>query len=232
MTKTIKRLMVSTVLCSTCAVPLVSPATGIPTFDAAQAATAIQQLTQMTQQYEQMVSQYKSLTGIRGFGDLMNNPLLRSYLPQEWQQVYDNVRNGGYESLTNDAKAIRDATAIYSCAGQTGQALSLCRAQSLQPAQNKAFTQQAYTAAMSRVTDIQSLINQISATQDPKGIAELQARLQGENAAIQNEQTKLQLFKMLADTEEKLQQQQQRELSLQQVSKRGRTAATLTPLQF
>ncbi len=40
---------------------------------------------------------------------------------------------------------------------------------------------------------------------------------------IQNEQTKLQLFKMLADTEDKLIAQQQEELAAQRQARTGRT---------
>ena len=54
-------------------------------------------------------------------------------------------------------------------------------------------------------------MNQINATSDAKSIAELQARIGVEQANIQNETTKMQLFKMMADAEEKLVAQQQRE---------------------
>jgi type IV secretion system protein VirB5 len=213
-------------------VPSSSSASGIPVFDAAGVAQAVQQLTQLEQQYQQMVQQYNAVTGIRGFGDLLKNPALRSYLPQQWQGVYDDVKRLGYSGLSGTAQTIRDANAIYSCQGQTGQALAVCQQAAYKPAQDQAFMKDAYAAAMNRVSDMQSLIDQINTTQDPKAIAELQARIEGEQVAVQNEQVKLNLFKMLSDAQDKMLQQQQRELSLKETAKRDRTATTLSPVAF
>jgi type IV secretion system protein VirB5 len=207
-------------------------AQGIPVYDNAQVLQAIQQLLQLQQQYQQMQQEYSSLTGVRGFGDLLNNPALRSYLPQNWQTVYDSIKTGGFNSLTSDAQAIRNGIAIYNCDGRTGASLQVCQQQAYKPAQDKAYMQESYTTALSRVNDMQSLINQISATNDPKGIAELQARLQGEQVAVQNEKVKLDLFKMLSDADDKLTQQQLREQVLQQTSLRGHTASSLSPVSF
>ena len=48
----------------------------------------------------------------------------------------------------------------------------------------------------------------INGTADPKAIAELQARISAEGAAIQNEQTKMQLFALASQAEDRLIQQQ------------------------
>lgn len=54
-------------------------------------------------------------------------------------------------------------------------------------------------------------MKQINSTSDPKAIAELQARITAETAAVQNEQTKMQLFALASQAEDRLIQQQQRE---------------------
>jgi type IV secretion system protein VirB5 len=64
-------------------------------------------------------------------------------------------------------------------------------------------------------------MSRINATQDPKAIAELQGRIAIEQAKIQNEQTKLQMFQMVAQAEDRLQQQRQRELNAQANARRG-----------
>ena len=56
---------------------------------------------------------------------------------------------------------------------------------------------QAYQTELQELNQIQSLMQQIDVTQDPKGVAELQARIQSESTAVGNEMTKLQLFRML-----------------------------------
>ncbi len=46
----------------------------------------------------------------------------------------------------------------------------------------------------------------INGTPDPKAIAELQGRIAAEQAMIQNEQTKLQMYQMVAAAEDRLQE--------------------------
>jgi type IV secretion system protein VirB5 len=67
---------------------------------------------------------------------------------------------------------------------------------------------QAYQASIQRLNNIQGLMGQINSSTDPKAIADLQARIQGEQAAIQNEQTKVQLMAMLQKSEDGLIEQQ------------------------
>jgi type IV secretion system protein VirB5 len=61
------------------------------------------------------------------------------------------------------------------------------------------------------LSQIEALMRQIDETEDPKAIQEIIARIGAEQAAIQNEQTKLSLFRMIADAQEKMVQQQHRE---------------------
>ena len=43
------------------------------------------QYDQMMSQIDQAKQQYESLTGSRGLGNVMNDPSLRDYLPNDWQ---------------------------------------------------------------------------------------------------------------------------------------------------
>jgi type IV secretion system protein VirB5 len=176
----------------------------IPVTDVASITTnvtnQIETIAKWKLQYEQMVSQinnmqrqYSSLTGSRGLGSIMNNPSMRDYLPQDWQGVYDSVKNGGYSGLSGAGKTVYDANKIYD----------------------------AYGAAKGRINQIDQLMGQINQTQDPKAIAELQARIQVEQANIQNEQTKLQMYAMVAAAEDKVQQQRQAEINAKSNARRG-----------
>ena len=187
-------------------------ATGIPVIDAASLAQAVQQVVQLKQQIDQAKQLYSSMNGARGLGSILNNPALRNYLPENWQGVYDAVKNGGYNGLTNTAKVVRDSNKVYdNCANQKGTSQAICYRQAAQGAQYKDFIGNALDASSKRLVQIEGLMNQINATGDAKAIAEVQARLAVEQANIQNESTKMQLFKMMADAEEKLVAQQQRE---------------------
>ena len=78
---------------------------------------------------------------------------------------------------------------------------------------DKAIGLRAFDGARARLAQIEQLMTQIDRTRDPKGIQELQARLAVEQAAIQNEATKLQLVAMLMRAEERLVEQQRSELA-------------------
>lgn len=181
------------------------------------------QYDQMISQIEQAKQQYESLTGSRGLGNIMNNPALRDYLPGDWQAVYDSVRNGGYSGLSGTGKSVYDANKIYdACAHFTiAQQRTSCEAQAVKGSQDKGFALDAYNAAKSRISQIDQLMAKINDTQDPKAIAELQGRIAAEQANIQNEQTKLQMYAMVAAAEDRVQKQRQRELNAQVVDKRS-----------
>lgn len=217
-------------------------ATGIPVVDAAhtaetiagwaaQAADMKQQYDQLQQQFQQMQQQYQSLTGSRGLGSIMNNPALRNYLPDDWKGVYDSVKSGGYSGLSGTAQSIYNQNKIFdSCANLTDEQRTACEASAVKPSQDKGFALDAYDAANSRIGQIDQLMGQINQTQDPKAIAELQARIAAEQANIQNEQTKLQLYSMVAAAEEKVQAQRQHELVMKDAAKRE--GLNIQPMTF
>ncbi|MGE8518271.1 MAG: P-type DNA transfer protein VirB5 [Alcaligenes nematophilus] len=181
------------------------------------------QYDQMVSQIDQMKQQYAAVTGARGMGEMFNNPQLRDYLPQDWQGVYDSVKSGGYAGLSGRAESIYDNNKVYdACAGfVSNEQRTNCEAQAVKGAQDKAFALDAYDAAKSRLNQIDQLMRQINQTQDPKAIAELQGRIGIEQAAIANEQTKLQLYSMVAQAEDRLQQQRQKEINAKIVDQRG-----------
>lgn len=181
------------------------------------------QYDQMVSQIDQMKQQYAAVTGARGMGELFNNPQLRDYLPQDWQGVYDSVKSGGYAGLSGRAESIYDNNKVYdACTGFVSkEQRTNCEAQAVKGAQDKAFALDAYDAAKNRLSQIDQLMRQINQTQDPKAIAELQGRIAAEQAMIQNEQTKLQMYQMVAAAEDRLQQQRQKEINAKIVDQRG-----------
>lgn len=181
------------------------------------------QYDQMVSQIDQMKQQYAAVTGARGMGELFNNPQLRDYLPHDWQSVYDSVKSGGYAGLSGRAGSIYNDNKVYdACTGFSSMEQRVnCEAQAVKGAQDKAFSLDAYDAAKNRLNQIDQLMRQINQTQDPKAIAELQGRIAVEQAMIQNEQTKLQMYQMVAAAEDRLQQQRRKEINAKIVDKRG-----------
>lgn len=183
----------------------------------------VQQIEQLKLQVEQQKQQFEALTGSRNLGDIFNDPRFRQYLPADWQKVYDSVKSGGYAGLTGTAKSIYDDNHIYDACSSTQNSdqKSVCEQEATKAALDQGMATDAYNTATDRLNQIEQLTQQINATQDPKAIAELQGRIATEQAAIQNEQTKLQLYQMVADAQGKIQQQRQRELNVQAAARRG-----------
>ena len=207
-------------------------AQGIPVYDAQNVVQAIAAVARLEQEVQQEIQIYQSTVGTRGFGALLGNPVVASSLPSDWQGVYTAIQNGGYAGLTGSAQALRSASQLYNCQDQTGIDQQVCQRALNKPFQDKAFGLQAYQTELQELYQIQSLMQQIDVTQDPKGVAELQARIQSETTAVGNEMTKLQLFRMLADSEDKLVAEQQGELVLGRAGNTARLQDQMVPASF
>lgn len=178
-------------------------------------AALLEQLEQLRRQYTQMQKDYESVTGSRNLGEILNNPAFKNYIPDNWQEVQSNIRNNGYEGLSGSARVLRNSSRIFdACEYITDfQEKRNCAAKAVKPAQDQAFATDAYKKSAQRVAQIESLMGQINQTSDPKAIAELNARIQAEQALIQNEQTKLALYQSAANAEKALLDQQSYELN-------------------
>jgi type IV secretion system protein VirB5 len=207
-------------------------AQGIPVFDAQSVAQAIATVAQLEQQVRQELQIYQSTVGTRGFGAILNNSVEVNSLPANWQSVYTAIQSGGYAGLTGSAQGLRSANEIYNCEDQSGIDQQVCQRALNKPFQDKVFGTQAYQTELQELNQVQSLMQQIDVTQDPKGVAELQARIQTESTAIGNEMTKLQLFHMLAETEDKLIAEQQSELVLSRAGNTVRLQDQMTSAAF
>ena len=183
----------------------------------------VEQINHLKMQYDQLQQTYTAMTGTRNLGDVLNNPLLRNYIPAGWKDVYSSIKDGGYAGLTGAGKAIRDSNKVFDiCAGIADPtARKACERQTVKAAQDAAFTTEAYDKTKDRLKQIEDLMRMVNTTTDQKGALEAIARLQAEQAMIQNEMTRIQLYKMLAETEEKLIAQQQKEIAHQQMKKTG-----------
>jgi type IV secretion system protein VirB5 len=81
-------------------------------------------------------------------------------------------------------------------------------------ASNKALSMEAYNSAQQRLNNLETLMSQISTTDDPKAIGELQARIATEQGLIQNEQAKIQAMSMLVAAEKQISETQARDISV------------------
>lgn len=206
---------------------------GIPVIDAANLANSLQQViawgeqyTQMAQQYQQLVQQYNqavttynSMSGIRGMADLVNNVTLRRYLPNEWSQVMNLLDSpGGYTNLQSSINSIKGAVQIVAIEdthldpnSAAGRAFV---GRQNQAATNRALTEEGFKQASDRITAIQELIDKVNGVPDQKDVQDLQARIQAEQAMVQNETVKLTLMAQLQQAQRDIAAQQAREIGM------------------
>jgi type IV secretion system protein VirB5 len=180
-----------------------------------QAETLKQELQTAENQLSQAQQQYQSMTGTRGMQNLLSGTN-RNYLPSNWSQLRATVSQGGgpYGPLSSGIQGQMTANAVLTPAQLA--LLSPAERAQVQSARQTAATlqtaaNQAMTTTSARFASIQQLINTIGSAQDPKAIADLQARISGEQVMLQNEQTKLQLLFQAAQAQEWARQQQARE---------------------
>lgn len=189
-------------------------ASGIPVVDGASiadraikhAATMgkfIEQIEVLRNQLESQRRQLESLTGTRNLGEILNNPSIRALLPDDARSVLRGADGGDLQDILKRLEVEERLTGNYETDRRNldnRAAQFKLRSQALMEQ-----TQEAMTARMEQVSQLQAQINQ---TQDPKAIADLQARLLVEQANIQADQTRADMLTRQLAAEQALMQAQ------------------------
>ncbi len=206
-------------------------AQGIPVIDVAnllqtilQVLNDVTEIENQVQQITRLQGQLDSINGMRNLGNVFNNPVLRNYVPAEAYTFVNAIDGSGYAGLTSTAKTLRDAGMVYNCLNLAGAARTSCQAALAQPYQHKGLLQDAMHSAASRLTQVQSLMNQINATSDQKAVQEIQARIGAENALLAHEATQIQMLQAMADSDERIARSRDRERQYQMLGRTGRIA--------
>lgn len=206
-------------------------AQGIPVIDIANLIQTIQQvlnditeISNQVEQIERLQGQLDSMNGARNLGQVFNNPLLTNYVPAEAYTFVNAVNTSGYSGLSATARALRDAGMVYNCADLPAEARTLCQASLAQPYQYKGMLQDAMHSAAGRLSQIQSLMNQINATTDQKSVQEIQARIGAENALLAHEVSQVQMLQGMGDSEERIARSRERERQYQMLNRTGKVS--------
>ena len=193
----------------------------MPVFDFAAVMQAITQLEQMRSQLKQMQETHSSFNKLTNMGDIaavLNRPDIRQAMPKDYEAVRKAL-------LGNDAAAQQryDQNTLYASASPANSAYDAeIERQKRVTAGTQSVGQGLYDAASKRQAGIEELRRQIGQSEDPKTTMDLQARIAAESLAAQNELTRIQAFKMLADAEERVDLAKQREAALQKIDDRIR----------
>jgi type IV secretion system protein VirB5 len=206
-------------------------ASGIPVVDIAnliqtilQVLNDVTEISNQVQQITQLQDQLNSINGMRNLGNILNNPMLKNYVPAEAYTYLNAVNTSGYSGLNGTAKALRDAGMVYNCMDLAGAARTSCQAALAQPYQQKGLLQDAMKSAAGRLTQINSLMDQINATSDQKAVQEIQARIGAENALLAHEVSQVQMLQGMADSEERIARSRERERQYQMLGRTGKVS--------
>ncbi|EEM0307392.1 type IV secretion system protein [Salmonella enterica subsp. enterica serovar Oranienburg] len=168
------------------------------------------QLDQLKQQLATQKATYESLAKTTNIGDLLDTSTssLANNLPDDWQKVYSDAMNSS-SSVTGSVNSMMNKVNNEIDDLSPADALKLMNQRlSEKGAYDRVVAEKAYNNQMQELSDMQALTDQISTTKDVKEIADLQARIQTAQGAIQGEQAKLNLMSMLQDAQDKIYEQQ------------------------
>ena len=190
------------------------------------------QLAMMVQQYNMLKSAYDAATSARSLGDVFDNPLLRQYLPQEWVEIYDRVNKLGYNAMSAAQREIYAANQAFdACEYIKDEDERLtCEALAIQASVKKGLIVPAVQMTAQRSLQIKQLMKKMGETKDLKEAAEIQGRINAENAQIANAQSEIMMYGMQSQAEKELLEQRAREQNAKTFNKRG--GITPAPINF
>lgn len=192
------------------------------TFDASNFAQNVEQVQEMEQSLSKMQSQLNqitsaansarsqltSITGSRGLGNLLTQQTQAYATPSSFSSA---ASMSSVQQLAGQISQQAGYLSTQNLAGINGAYRAQLQNNGNAAATNQAMTEQVFTQSSAEFSNIQSLMGQISQTQDPKAIAELQARIQVEQTLLQNQLIKAQamLAQMTAQQNVRNEQEQQ-----------------------
>ncbi len=212
-------------------------ASGIPVVDVANLAQSVlqvlawmQQIQDMSWQLQRQQQQLKAITGSRNMGSLLQNLGLMGIVPYDASLVYEAIRMGGINGLSQAARVLRNNRMLYNCANKTGEALRICNNILNQSPQNLANIDGAYQVLLRRSQQIRDLTTAINSSDDEKASLDLIARIGTEQAAVGNQTNQLLTLKMMAEESKEAARQEHMEYILNMTSpERPSSFATMPP---
>lgn len=174
----------------------------------------VRQGTEIIQQGQELYDGFNKLTNVNSLAGVLNNPVLRRYLPPEVQDT-GRLLNGSLSdlgSIGTRATSIRDANRVLTAATTPLTAAQQYYEDALQKsgdraARDIALGERAYQAAGARQAGLDELRLQLNNATTAKEVMDLQARIAAEQALINNDQMQLQGLAMMQEAERRMAEQ-------------------------
>lgn len=184
---------------------------------AKQATDMTNQLRAAENQLRQTKATFDSLNGSRGIGNLLRNPTLYNYLPPDAATVLRAASTANIPGA-DAVRASQRLLGIRDTALDPNSATAVAfTARQVSNANYQLLNEQGYQAAIDRIRQLDAMTRSIDGATDPMKIQALQVRVQTEQGLIANEQARLAILASMAANEDRIRDQQSREIGMKSV---------------
>lgn len=213
--------------------------TGIPTFDAAADLQRIEQIREAVDTTEAAMriadttrDNYEAITGVRNMDDVMRLALVREFVPRDYRSLYRCARYRNASCALDRALDILEEFEVEDRCARIEDDLrrQSCQERAAKGAIDHAVALDALDSINERNENIERLSARIRTTRDPAESAKLQARIETEALAIQNEALALQAARDAADSYDAILEQRDREI--EELTWSSRRTPDVAPLDF
>jgi type IV secretion system protein VirB5 len=193
---------------------------GIPVIDQTAIAKQIESIAQLKSQLDalnqqienaqQLYGSLNKLTDMADVASVLNDPAVRKVLPADFNAIEGLFTGNSTGVFSDSASKFLESNSIYRTSADDFYAQELSRIQNKNAGQ-MTLGQQIYDAATKRINGIDELRVKISTAGDAKDIADLQARLQAEQAFLQTDVLRMEGLRMVQQAQAQVDEQRMAE---------------------
>jgi type IV secretion system protein VirB5 len=176
----------------------------------AQLKSQLDALHQQIEQAQQLYGSLNKLTDMADVASVLNDPAIRKALPSDFAAIEGLLKGDGSGVFGEAATRFLEGNSTYRTDADDFYAKELSRLQSKNAGQ-MSLGQQMYDAATKRIDGIDQLREKISTASDAKEIADLQARLQAEQAFLQTDVLRMEGLRMVQQAQTQVDEQRKAE---------------------
>jgi type IV secretion system protein VirB5 len=176
----------------------------------AQLKSQLDALHQQIEQAQQLYGSLNKLTDMADVASVLNDPAIRKALPSDFAAIEGLLKGNGSGVFGQSASKFLEGNSSYRTDADDFYAKELSRIQN-QNAGQMSLGQQIYDAATKRIDGIDELREKISSASDAKEIADLQARLQAEQAFLQTDVLRMEGLQMVQRAQAQVDEQRKAE---------------------
>jgi type IV secretion system protein VirB5 len=176
----------------------------------AQLKSQLDALHQQIEQAQQLYGSLNKLTDMADVASVLNDPSVRKALPSDFAAIEGLLKGEGTGVFKDSASKFLEGNSTYRTDADDFYAKELARVQNKNAGQ-MSLGQQIYDAATKRIDGIDQLREKISTASDAKEIADLQARLQAEQAFLQSDVLRMEGLRMVQQAQNQVDEQRKAE---------------------